>query len=259
MQQLLNTLLSHLPNDLTVVTLILVAARTAGVVALLPGGESLKVLPRLVLIVAFTTFVFFSDPSHFQNQYSANLQLKYSSQLLVQFIVQFLFGAALVLPLRVVVDGAEMCGEFIDTARGQMVSAVQDPLHSQSSSDLGAISQFSTTVLILISGGLEGLLYELSRSFSKLPVSSAIEIDSVLSHLPKIGETLTHFLLLALVWIVPIVAVDIATAMAGRLFAGTSFVTLSYSIKTALTFLIIAVVVSMQAEPLPYLLSYKGW
>jgi flagellar biosynthesis protein FliR len=139
------------------------ALRCFGFILSLPFGEALQSFPRFFLAAGLAAAL-----------YSAAVVSSDVTplSLIFNFAIGFMLGA----PLRFVVDMSEMIGELIDTARGQTIASVIDPLHGQGGSNLAIISKSGAIACALSLGALEVSLGGLARSLQVIPLC-ILQID----------------------------------------------------------------------------------
>lgn len=204
------------------------------VVATLPLGGSVKFLPRVLLAVGLTIGLIPCLPHPI-----AVVPPSWTSQI----VTEIALGLLISLPIRLFVEGAHTLGELIDTARGQTMGAVQDPLNGPGGSDLAAVFKLSALTATLYFGGMQLLVEALSKSVSGFPPGS----DSHLFDLFPYGVP-TKLLLaplsatcsLAVVWILPFIAVDIFAAIAHRMCQALTFSQFCLLLKGVVTFALLA-------------------
>lgn len=208
------------------------ASRSLGFVLSLPCGDALASCPRLLLAVCLgialapiATVVGAVTPG----------------SLVVDFVIGFMLGA----PLRCVADLSEMVGELIDTARGQTISSVIDPLHSQGGSDLANIAKLGAVVCALHMGALEVSLEGLARSVHVVPLGP-LSIDQSLSQ--GLARSLRFILMegmrVSAVWMGAFLLVDVVCALCARVLTGLSFTQAAGLLKMVVTFVIVLVVIT---------------
>lgn len=209
-----------------------VMARAFGVMLSLPFGDSLQPLPRVFFAGVLACVMLDGLP-----------QVPSISPLtcLTEFVVGFLVG----LPLRLVGDVADLCGELLDTARGQTVSAVIDPLNGQAPSDFAAVLRAAAVALALQLGALEVIACGLSESYTAVPLgapwlgagcASGIFRWALGAVRASIGLCWPCFALFF--------AIDLVAAVAARMLKGVQFSGVASLSKFAAAAFLIAVFVS---------------
>lgn len=209
--------------------------RCFGFIVSLPLGDVLSTVPRLFVALAFA--IALSPQSHGGDVHP------------VSFIFEFVVGFVLGAPLRFVADVSEMVGELIDTARGQTISSVIDPLHGQGNSDLATLSKVGATALAIWSGALNVAVDGLAYSFSVVPVGSVIVDDSLTRGVLKTGLFLLgEGLRISAVWMAAFLLIDMGCALGARLVAGLSFSQTGGVVKMVCTFLLLIVLLTEGAR-----------
>lgn len=221
------------------------AARCFGVFICLPFGETMNTVPRVCLSVAWGVALRNSVAPH--NDLSA-----------LSCLWEFASGVLVGAPLRLVPDVAEMVGELIDSARGQTIASVNDPLGSQVSSDLASVCRTGVVALAVHLGAFEVMLKELRASYQIFPLGT-----------PWVGigyaESLAHWSIalagsafgIASAWLASFLMVDIVAASAARLVKGLQFSLIASAVKCLLTFILLRALLSgLQEVPIE---SMRGW
>lgn len=221
-------------GDDSLLLLCAVSSRCFGLLLSLPVGDSIQPLPRLLLAVGLGWCLMpIASPSA-----AAIAPLACAWE----FVLGLLIGA----PLRFVSDAAEMFGELIDSARGQTIGAVVDPLNGQSPSDLAAVCRTGAIGLALWLGALDVLVRSLAHSFEIFPAGSWLRGVEGADALARWGLGVVGISLrVAAIFFGAFVMVDLVAGIAARLLKGVQFVTASSIAKAALTFVLLAIV--MQA------------
>lgn len=204
-----------------------VALRCFGCLVSLPLGEALTTFPRFLLAVGLSLLIF---PSEGVGEGLPPWSL------LTEFVVGFALGA----PLRFVADVSEMAGEVIDTARGQTISAVLDPLHGQGSSDMAVLAKNASVVVALMCGALEVVVGALARSIEEIPVGSPACDPSLMHGLAHSGAfLLTEGMRLCAVWLGAFLLIDVACAFLSRVMSGLAFTQTASLLKMFVLFLLL--------------------
>lgn len=202
-------------------------ARCFGFLIALPLGEGLGVLPRLLMSVGLSLFFF--DGGRAPSSIGVGL-----------YAIEFLLGFLLAAPVRAVVDIAEMVGELIDTARGQTIAAVNDPLNGIGASDLAVVAKTGATIVVLLCGAGEALLLNLRASFLSLPLGTLAFTDEYIGHVGRsLASSVAVGLTVAAVWMGAFLLIDIACGVANRLLQSLSFIQVAAALKVVITFFIL--------------------
>ncbi len=221
------------------------ASRCFGMVVCLPFGEAMNVVPRLCLAALWGVSLL-GSVSPVGSLSAAGCLWEFASGVLI--------GA----PLRLVPDAAEMLGELIDTARGQTISSVNDPLGSQTPSDLAAISRTAVVALAVYVGALEVVLQELRGSYELFPLGApwqgAVHAESLFQWcVATVGGSFG----LASVWLASFLMVDLVAGIAARLVRGLQLSLAPCLVKLMLTCIFFGgLVASVREVPL---VSIKAW
>lgn len=205
------------------------------VVVTLPLGGSVKFIPRVLLAVGLTLGLTPSVPHR-----SPILEIAWAAQLTTEVTL----GLLITLPIRLFVEGAHTLGELLDTARGQTIGAVQDPLNGPTGSDLAAIFKIAALTATLYFGGMHLLIEALSQSVAGFPPGPGTNLIGLF------GKGIPTQLLLAplsatcslgVLWVLPFIAVDLFAALAHRLCQALSFSQATLLLKGVVTFILIAI------------------
>lgn len=212
--------------DLTLIAA--ASARIFGVLVCLPISDAIQTLPRLFLSICFGAalsqqinqppFFFWHTP-------------------LTEFVVGFILAA----PLRIFVEAAEMLGELLDTARGQTIGSVMDPLNGQQVSDMASLLRVGATVLVINLDGFDRAVDAVRSSYAAIPASVFFANNETLLHsIANNGLNLvTSACSLSCVWLLAYLLSDISAAMLARVTQGLSFTNSSSIVKMVLTFLLL--------------------
>lgn len=215
----------NLPTDSLVSAAL--ALRCFGCVVSLPIGDALSLFPRFLLAVGFSLFM--------SPLVSVSGEISPLS-LVIEFVIGFVLGA----PLRCVADIAEMVGELIDTARGQTISAILDPLHGQGASDLASLAKSASVVVALTCGGLEAVVLALARSVQVIPLGSPVHDASLVHGVLRSGTfVLLEGMRLCAVWVGAFLLIDIGCSIASRVMSGMTFTQTAALLKMVATFLLL--------------------
>ncbi len=204
------------------------------VVMTLPLGSGVKFIPRVLCAVGLTLGLIPCLPA-----YTTTIPTLWASQITTEVTL----GLLLSLPVRLFVEGAHTLGEFIDTARGQTMGAVQDPLNGPVGSDLAAIFKVAALTSTLYFGGLLLLVEALSDSISGFPPGPGTDLLDLLVHgasIQLLFAPLSSTCSLAVLWIVPYMAIDLFAALAHRMCQALSFSQVSLFLKGVATFVLLA-------------------
>jgi len=220
-------------DDETLMVLCACSARCFGLIVSLPLGEMIQSLPRLLLAVGLGWLVM---PGAIESH--ADLSP-------VACLWEFGVGLVLGAPLRFIVDIGEMFGELIDTARGQTISSLMDPLNAQSSSDLAVVCRTAVAAIALHVGALDALVRGVAHSFGVIPVGAPFEGVSGVEGLLRWGlSVLSISLRLMALWLAAFLLTDITTGLASRLLKGVQFSLVAGIAKTLLTCIFLTALVT---------------
>jgi len=208
------------------------ALRSFGFILSLPLGELLETLPRFCLAAGMGLAL---------RPLVIGVAEINGVSLLFEFVIGFILGA----PLRLISDVSEMVGELLDTARGQTVSAVLDPLNGQGVSDLATIARSASIAFALFGGALDISVKSLGDSVRHVPPG----MWRLSPHLPVEiltvgGDLVMAGLRIGAVWFGAFLMIEIVCAMASRLVTGLSFSQMGYLLKSVVTFLLIAILLT---------------
>ena len=212
--------------------LIGISLRSFGCMLALPLGESLATIPRFFLSIGLACLIWQRGVP------SGDLGV-------VGFIFEFMVGFLIGAPLRAIVDVSEMVGELIDTARGQTIAGVNDPLSGQGASDLAVIAKVGATVVALWFGALELTMSALSQSFSTVPLGALSLTEGLAAGVFRsLAHSVGAGLQVAAVWLSAFLLVDVGCAVSSRMTTGLSFSQVAGVVKMVVTFLILYQVLS---------------
>jgi flagellar biosynthesis protein FliR len=230
-----------------------VFARCLGVVAILPFGDTLSVIPRLILAIGLTAV------SVSSGDISSSHGLEDSAELSAWLwpVLEFVVGVVIGSPIRVVVESGEMLGEIIDTTRGQTIGSVQDPLSGHSGSDLAVVCRLGILVGVFHFGALEYTAATVVQSYDVLPMGSVaggVFAATLSVWGSAVLDIAARSIQLALVWVVPFIVIDMVTAVAHRICTAFSFSVSGIVVKTMVTYMIFGLwLVDLKAAPSEWL------
>jgi flagellar biosynthetic protein FliR len=200
-------------------TVALIVARCFGLIVGLPLGDAVTSLPRLGLALGLGVAV---APAV---QVSAGLSP-------LALVFEFVVGLLLAAPLRVLAELSEACGELIDTARGQTVAAIQDPLNGPSVSDMATLLRVAVVTVALQYGGLTSSVEALSVSYSALPAGGVSDPSELARAVFAHGSELLAALVSGCaIWLTAFLVIDLGCACVARLARGIQCVQLGATLK----------------------------
>jgi flagellar biosynthesis protein FliR len=214
-------------SALSLIAISSVAARIFGVLVLLPFGDALNTVPRL--FIAFLLAIALGPIDTEVLQWSA-----------ISFVSDFIIGLLIASPIRILTESAEMFGELIDTARGQTIGSIVDPLNGQQSSDMAAFSRLAVVNLAVYLGALDRGVTAVAESYKLLPSGSLLASRLSLIELAVNGASMVGVALrFSSVWMVAYLITDIATALLAKVSSGQNFTSGGTVLKMTLTFVLL--------------------
>lgn len=228
-----------------------VACRCFGCLVSLPLGEALSTFPRFLLAVGLS---FVICPSIAGESDISALSL------LTEFVIGFVLGA----PLRFVADISEMIGELLDTARGQTISAVLDPLQGHGGSDLATVAKLSSVVVALMCGALEVVVRALARSVEVVPLGSSAFEPSLLRGVARsVVFLLGEGMRVCAVWVGAFLLIDIICSVLSRVVSGLAFTQTAALLKMLVVLLLLLVFMTegerVSADRISRVVAPWGW
>lgn len=221
------------------IVVVLLLVRVVVTVLTLPLGNHVKVIPRLIIAAALTALLLSLFPE--LRAPPATDELWFSSQVVKEVMLALVIS----LPTRLFVEGASMVGELIDTARGQTIGAVQDPLNGPAGSDLGVVMRIGALTAAIQFGILDAVVYALYESVRAFPPGSdlfdSISIGGSIAA-STISGPLSASFSLALLWIIPFIVIDLFSGVAHRLCSFLQFSSAAAVGKACVTFALLAFV-----------------
>ena len=203
--------------------LLAVAARLFGMLVGLPLGESLQMTPRL-FIAALWGAALVPEDAWF---YSISPTRCGS---------EFLIGLLLAMPLRFLIESAAMFGELLDTARGQTIASITDPLNGQQVSDLTTIVRVGVTTFAVYLGAFDNLIALARGSYAMVPYGGPSLDPAALVGLMRGGVAVMEAsILLSSTWLVGYLLSDLVCALLSKVLQGLSFSTTGALLKLVLT------------------------
>lgn len=208
-----------------------ITARTFGMLISLPTGDGLQILPRLFIAVCFACALAPTVPVD-------------SGFSMLRLAPEFLIGLVIAAPLRFLAEAAEMFGELIDTARGQTIGSVVDPLNGQQTSDMATITRLAMVTLAIHLGAFDRCVEALKVSYVAVPLGGMLIYDGVLTSILRQGVAIVGVALsLSAVWMAAYVVTDIASGVLAKAIQGLQFTSTATVIKMVLTFILLLNVV----------------
>lgn len=211
-----------------------ISARCFGVLVCLPIADGIQHLPRLFIAILFALALSQGSPAP-------------EGYTLFWLGPEFLIGVLIAAPLRFAAEAGHMFGELIDTARGQLMSSVIDPLNGPQVSDMAAIARLAVVALALHLGALEMCVESLKYSYELYPLDNQMVFeDGIADVLRRAFALLKAAVGLASVWFVSYVAIDIIAALLAKVMQGLSFGSAATIAKMVVTLLLF---LNLVAEP----------
>ncbi len=203
-----------------------ITARTFGMLISLPTGDGLQSLPRLFIAICFALAL-------------APVVTMDSGASLIRLGPEFLIGVLIAAPARFLAEAAEMFGELIDTARGQTIGSVVDPLNGQQGSDMATIMRLAMVVVAIHLGAFDSCVEALKASYDVLPLGGSPLYYDALSTIIRRGVAIVGLSLsFSSVWLVAYLLIDIATGIMAKVSHGLQFTSSAVILKTILTFIL---------------------
>jgi flagellar biosynthesis protein FliR len=204
-----------------------ITARTFGMLVSLPTAEGLQTLPRLFIAVCFAQAL------------APNITQQGDSTL-YRIGVEFMIGLLISAPLRFLAEAAAMFGELIDTARGQTISSVVDPLNGQQGSDMSTLARLAMITLAIHLGAFDRCVEAIRTSYDALPMGAALLYDDLLSSIFRQGVAIVAVALsFCSAWLVAYLVTDIATGIMAKVSQGLQFTSTATIIKMIVTFILL--------------------
>ncbi len=212
--------MEHLP-------LMAIAARIFGLFVGLPLGESLQTVPRLFIAVLWGAALIPED----------SWVVPISP---ARCGVEFLIGLLVAMPLRFLIESGAMFGELLDTARGQTISSITDPLNGQQVSDLTTIVRVGVTTFAVMLGAFEHLVSVVRSSYVMVPYgSSSLDAEALMGIMRGGVEVMEASVLLSSTWLVGYLLCDLVCALLSKVLQGMSFSTTGALMKLVLTVMLL--------------------
>ena len=204
-----------------------VSARVFGVFVCLPISDAIQILPRLFLALCFAL------PLSLQIEPSAEVSWHTP-------LAEFLVGLIIASPIRVFAEAAEMLGELLDTARGQTIGSVIDPLNGQQVSDMATLLRIASTVLVIQVGGFDRVVEAVRVSYSHLPLAGPIVAEGFLRSILHRGfGIVASACALSSVWLLAYLLSDLAASLLGKVTQGLSFTSTASIVKMVFTIILL--------------------
>lgn len=151
-------------------------------------------------------------------------------------ISEIAYGALLALPLALLLEVVSGFGELFDSARGQNVSDLLDPLHAQSSSRSAVLLNVFCWAALLQTGFLLDAFVRLQGSFEQVPLGTFFD-GVLLNLLPRLVDLTLFFACGVLELFMPLAAVfflvELALGWLGKALPTASLYAEALMIKSA--------------------------
>jgi len=204
-----------------------ITARTFGMMISLPTGDGLQTLPRLFIAVCFACALAPAMPAAPDFSW-------------YRLAPEFIIGLLIAAPVRFLAEASEMFGELIDTARGQTIGSVVDPLNGQQGSDMATIARVAMVTFAIHLGAFDRSVEALRQSYVALPLGGALLYESVLSSVLRQGLSIVGVALsFSSVWLVAYLVTDMATGLLSKVTQGINFTSTGTVVKMVLTFVLL--------------------
>lgn len=221
-----------------------ITARTFGMLISLPTGDGLQSLPRLFVAVCFAFALAPVIPIN------SGFSLFYLGP-------EFLTGLLIAAPLRFLAEAGEMFGELIDTARGQTIGSVVDPLNGQQGSDMATIMRLAMVVVAIHLGAFDSCVEALKVSYEALPLGGVLLYHDMLTSILRQGIAIVCVALsLSSAWLVAYLVIDIATGIMAKVSQGLQFTSSATILKMIITFILLINLFGNPREICWYILRY---
>lgn len=223
--------------------LALVAARLAGVVMFLPvlGGLAIPARVRALLVIGLAALVTPLVPQPAVPPDAAALARGLAGELLL--------GALIGLALRVCFLGVELGATLIAQESGLAFGAIADPSSGLEESVLTVFYAQLAAVIFLLIGGQRAVLRAALDSFAALPplAAAAFErgVELVLDALALSGAVAVR---VAAPVVITLFLTNVAMGFVSRTVPQLNVITIGFSIKGLLTFLLIAAALPAAVE-----------
>jgi flagellar biosynthesis protein FliR len=198
----------------------------------IPFGETLANVPRAIVAVGITC---------------ALLNLVEPGAVSVLILpIEFVLGYAVTAPIRIAIDASQMFGELLDTARGQTIGSVVDPLGTGAPSDLAGVARMAALVWTLQIGGLEAIVRILSEWLAVYPPGGGapgLAHTLVALEVRALATVAGGALRLSLVWCTGYLMIEILCAFCGQVMGRVSCGTLGQLLKMLFTYVLLLLLV----------------
>lgn len=140
-----------------------------------------------------------------------------------------------------------MFGELLDTARGQTIGSVVDPLNGQQNSDMASIARLGVVALALHMGALELMMETLKRSYILFPLGGELLAEDLLLDTVRRGFALIGVAIgFSTIWLVAYLMIDLVCAMFSKMVQGMYFTSTAGVAKLVITMFLLT---NLLAEP----------
>jgi flagellar biosynthesis protein FliR len=219
-------------NDADLLAVIALTLRTFAVIISLPTGDGLQMLPRIFISLCFALALLPAVEGVNDISYGA-------------LIFEFLIGLLIAAPLRFVVESSEMFGEIIDTARGQTIGSIVDPINGQQGSDMASVMRLGMLVFAINLGAFDSAVEALAASYKAVPLGGLFA-EEILSQYQSLFEVafqqavsvITTSLSFSASWLVAYLVIDISSGMLAKVVQGVQFTSTATVLKMAVTFIL---------------------
>jgi flagellar biosynthesis protein FliR len=232
--------------DLFVSSYVALFARVLGVVIGIPFGDTVARIPRVMIAAGVTVAI------------ADNIEPMRLPLFTVP--VELLIGYILAAPVRLAVESSQMFGELLDTARGQTVGSVLDPLGSGAASDLAVIARISSLAWALHIGGVEAIVRMLIAGLDVYPPGGGtmgIAATLVSFETRALAVFAGAAFRLGVVWCVGYLMIELLCAFCAQVVGKLSCSTAGQILKALFTYIVLLLLVhDILAFPVEWL---RAW
>lgn len=220
----------------TMAAFILVMTRVGSALLILPlpGFKDLSRMPRIVLVVSIAVCLYSSWPTVNAGTFSGG-------RLLLALLGESAAGLLLGLAVAFVHEAFQLTAQAVSLQSGFSFASVFDPSSKADSSVFQVITQMATGLLFFITDTHLYLLRLLSHSYDIYSASNAVLERASLKVVLLLGtQMFVAGLKMALPLVVLLLLIELSLALLGRLHAQLQLITLSFPVKSALSFAFLA-------------------
>lgn len=204
----------------------------------LPGFKDISRVPRIVLVLGITICLAPAWPKIDLNVYGGG-------QFLMAALGESTAGLLLGLAIAFLHEAFQLAAQAVSLQSGFSFASVFDPSSKADSSIFQVLTQFATGLLFFITDVHHHLIRLLGRSFDIYSTQNAVlATASLKTILTLASDMFTAGLKMGIPLVILLLLIELSLALLSRLHAQLQLMTLTFPVKTGLSFLFLALMMA---------------